>query len=93
TPQTLPVIPYKLQRATNQAAVQLIQHPKPIQQPPPLLLVLQPIPTHLPQLITQQLTIPLIPIPPPKHTHPHLFLYHHLFNYAIHPHTKFLKQY
>ncbi|WP_392391741.1 3-methyl-2-oxobutanoate hydroxymethyltransferase, partial [Staphylococcus capitis] len=29
TPQTLPLIPYKLQPRTNQPPLQLIQHPKP----------------------------------------------------------------
>ena len=93
TPQSVGVMGYKLQGGTKEAAVQLIEDAKAMQEAGAVLLVLEAIPSDLAQVISQQLTIPVIGIGAGKETDGQVLVYHDLLNYGIDRQAKFVKQY
>ena len=60
TPQSVGVMGYKLQGGTKEAAIQLIEDAKAMEEAGAVLLVLEAIPSDLAQVITEKLTIPVI---------------------------------
>ena len=93
TPQSVGVMGYKLQGGTKEAAIQLIEDAKAMQEAGAVLLVLEAIPSDLAQVISQQLTIPVIGIGAGKETDGQVLVYHDLLNYGIDRQAKFVKQY
>lgn len=93
TPQSVGITGYKLQASTKEEAEQLIQSAKAVESAGAVMLVLEAIPSDLAELITKQLTIPVIGIGAGVGTDGQVLVYHDLLNYGSEHIAKFVKQY
>ena len=93
TPQSVGVMGYKLQGGTKEAAIQLIEDAKAMEEAGAVLLVLEAIPSDLAQVITEKLTIPVIGIGAGKDTDGQVLVYHDMLNYGVDRQAKFVKQF
>lgn len=93
TPQSVGVMGYKLQGSTKEAAQQLIKDARNVEQAGAIALVLEAIPSDLAQIISEQLTIPVIGIGAGKGTDGQVLVYHDMLNYGVEHKAKFVKQF
>ncbi|MEB6209505.1 3-methyl-2-oxobutanoate hydroxymethyltransferase [Staphylococcus pasteuri] len=93
TPQSVGVTGYKLQGSTKEAALQLIEDARLMEESGAVALVLEAIPSDLAQVISGKLTIPVIGIGAGKDTDGQVLVYHDMLNYGVERHAKFVKQY
>lgn len=93
TPQSVGVLGYKMQATTKEAAQQLIQDAKAVEQAGAVALVLEAIPSDLAKAISETVSIPVIGIGAGKDTDGQVLVYHDLLNYGVDHKAKFVKQY
>ncbi|WP_323703243.1 3-methyl-2-oxobutanoate hydroxymethyltransferase [Mammaliicoccus sp. Dog046] len=93
TPQTVGITGYKLQAGSKEEAEQLIIHAKEVEAAGAVMLVLEAIPSDLAEVISTQLTIPVIGIGAGNGTDGQVLVYHDLLNYGSEHVAKFVKQY
>lgn len=93
TPQSVGVMGYQLQGGTKDAAIQLIEDAKAVEEAGAVILVLEAIPSDLAQVISEQLSIPVIGIGAGKDTDGQVLVYHDMLNYGVDRQAKFVKQF
>ena len=93
TPQSVGVMGYKMQGATKEDALQLLNDAQAVKEAGAVILVLEAVPSDLAALISERLTIPVIGIGAGKATDGQVLIYHDMLNYGQDHHAKFVKQY
>lgn len=94
TPQSVGVLGgYKVQGKDADSARQLIKDSKEVEQAGASMLVLECVPAQLAQLISEQISIPVIGIGAGKDTDGQVLVYHDLLGYGKGHTPKFVKQY
>ncbi|GGF09584.1 3-methyl-2-oxobutanoate hydroxymethyltransferase [Halobacillus andaensis] len=94
TPQSVNVLGgYKVQGKDKEAAYQMIEDAKKIQEAGAMALVLECVPKELASLITEQLTIPTIGIGAGAEVDGQVLVYHDILKYGVDRLPKFVKSY
>ena len=93
TPQSFGITGYAVQAKTEEAALNLIQEAKSLQESGIVMLVLEAIPSDLAKRVTGELNVPTIGIGAGSHTDGQVLVYHDILQYGIHRYPKFVKPY
>ncbi|PFL21871.1 3-methyl-2-oxobutanoate hydroxymethyltransferase [Bacillus cereus] len=94
TPQSVGVLGgYKVQGKDAESAKKLIEDAKKCEEAGAIALVLECVPMQLAELISEQLTIPIIGIGAGKKVDGQVLVYHDLISYGVNRVPKFVKQY